>query len=154
MSGRLAMACELVLRAAIQATQPGGRTHRYFEQQGHKEAAMRQAFAEHKVADDFDVVAVSEESAEILRHLSGFYGTRHDLKHQPDVYRILMEAVAVFGRRHRTTMTLLDSSDAERDEIHGVLVSAIARIKGIGSKQPYSLASKFLHFILPTTFAI
>jgi hypothetical protein len=65
-----------------------------------------------------------------------------------------MEAVIVFGRRHSTTMTLLDSSDTVRDEIHAVLVSSIARIKGTGSKRPYSLASKFLHFLLPDTFAI
>ena len=115
---------------------------------------MRQMFAEHEVAEDFDHARVSEAAPDVLRHLNRFYGTRHDLKRLPDVYRFLMEAVTVFSRQHRTNMALLDSPDSVRDVIHRALVTSIARIKKTGSSQPYSLASKFCHFLLPETFTI
>ncbi len=154
MNGRLANACELLLRAAIDATRPGGVTYTYFGRQGRKEAAMRQLFAEHEVAENPHGTTVSVHSDEILRHLNSFYATRLDLRHLGEAYRILMESVVVFRRDHRTTITLLGSSDSERDEIQRVLVSAIARITEAGSNRPYSLSSKFLHFLLPETFAI
>jgi hypothetical protein len=154
LNGRVTTASELVLRAAIQSTQPGGPTFEYFERQGHKEATLRQRFAEHEVAEDFDDATVSEESAELLRLLNSFYGTRHDVKHLPAVYRILMKAVTGFRRDHQTDAAILDSSEFVRDDVHRVLTGSIARIKETGSNQPYALASKFCHFLLPDTFPI
>ena len=97
---------------------------------------------------------VSDESADLLRHLNRFYATRHDLKHLPDVYRFLMEAVTIFRHDHGVNARLLECSDSVRDAIYRVLVTSIEKIKRTGSKQPDSLASKFCHFLLPDTFAI
>jgi hypothetical protein len=154
MNGRVTTASELVLRAAIQSAQPGGPTFEYFERQGSMEATLRQRFAEHVVGEDFDDVTGSEESAKLLRHLNRVYGTRHDVKHLPAVYRFLMGAITGFRRDHPTNAALLDSSDSVRDDVHCVLASSIARIKETGSNQPYSLASKFCRFLLPDTFPI
>jgi hypothetical protein len=133
MNGRLTTASELVLRAAIQSTHPGGPTFEYFERQGCKEATLRQRFAEHEVGEDFDDATASEESTELLRLLNSFYVTRHDVKHLPAVYRILMKAVTGFRRDHHTNAAILDSSDSVRDDVHRVLTSSIARIKGTGA---------------------
>lgn len=72
MNGRLATASEVLLLAAMQSTQPGGPTYRYFEPEGRKEATLRQRFAEHELPEHVDRGSVPEESAEVLRHLNHF----------------------------------------------------------------------------------
>ena len=153
MSERLARSCEMLLRAAVRAAQDGGSTYQYFEKEGSWEASMRQNFAQLEVGERFDGLAVAERSEDVLRKLNSDYNTRHKVTHLPDVNRCLIATITAFLQTDGNTISLIDSCEWQRDEIHGALVNSLACAKRTGSR-PYSLVSKFLHFAMPDTFAV
>ena len=89
-----------------------------------------------------------------LRQLNAWYGTRFKSE---DVPRLRDELLGVLWQSDwllAAPPVLFDLPDDRLPAIVGLVTSVLQRAKAEGMKRPYSLVTKFLHFVFPTTFAI
>jgi hypothetical protein len=151
----MSAASESLLRNAIRAAQPGGSTRRYFEQHGQWEAVHRQRFAGLSsrifslAAPDF-----GDESLSLLYALNGFYATRYSRRLLPEVNKVLVGAVAGVAGSDGGQTDLLASTEQQRTAMRDLVVGSLQAIERTGLPRPYSLMTKFIHFVMPHTFAI
>ncbi len=154
MESRIFSASESVLRKAIRAAQPGGATYDYFTREGSWEASNRKRFAELISSKSFDTREFELESLSLLGRLNATYRTRHKRERLPDANRCLISAVIAFSHSSGMQTELVASTDAERNAMSTLVVNCMEAIRRTGSPRPYSLATKFLHFLMPNAFAI
>src|SRR4051812_32746765 len=122
MQDRRTAACQMVLKAAIRATRPGGIIYEYFDREGAWEADTRQDFAELKAGPSFRAADVADRSEALLTKLNGYYRTRHKTSHLPEVNRCLLEAIQAFlSKGQGSPLPLLESPIASPDEVNSVL---------------------------------
>jgi len=67
---------------------------------------------------------------------------------------IVLDAVTNLYRKDGTNFRLLSSSDSERSAIESMMIECLAAIRRAGCARPYSLTSKYWHFLLPEAFPI
>ena len=154
MGTSVAFASESLLRNAIRAGRAGGSTFDYFTEHGWWEARDRSRFEELWGRAKPNTPEFESGALPLLRKLNGTYKTRCSGQSLPEVNRCLIREVDNFSRSHPAGLGLLLSTDEERESLGDLLVRTMQTIKNAGFSRPYSLATKFLHFMLPNTFAI
>jgi hypothetical protein len=145
-------ASQLLLKRVIAATE-NGVVREYFAEQLRSEAPLRQQFCD--LASLFRGRGESREAAMIaLRHLNGLYRTRFKSDHLPLLCGSLLGVLCESDWLLTAPPNLLECSQEETRQIVDVVTTTLQRTRAVGTKRPYSLVSKFLHFCFPDTFAI
>jgi len=150
----VASASESLLRGAIRASHKGGSTFEYFSEHGWWEARDRSCFEELRGIREPDTPEFESGALPLLRKLNSTYKTRCSVQSLPEVNRCLIRELNNLSRSHPAGLDLLTSVGEEREYLGNLLVHAMQTIKSAGFSRPYSLATKFLHFMLPNSFAI
>jgi len=145
-------ASHLLLRQAILDAE-NGVVREYFAEQVRWEAALRQVFGD--LASVLRGRGDGEDAAlSALRQLNGSYRTRFKSDHLPLLRDALLRVVRESDWLLTNPPRLLDGGDEQTRRIADVVPQVLTRTREFGTKRPYSLVSKFLHFCFPDTFVI
>jgi hypothetical protein len=145
-----------IVRSAIGAASPGGKTWNYFHKERSREANMRSVFSWIKPAISHDRESARCHAFVLLYQMGDWYkaiweNTKLDFS---VFYEGIYEAVGKRGWWHSPPPPLFGSSDEEAGEIAAVVRDAIAHFRKQGDNRNYSLATKWLHLCFPEVFAI
>lgn len=146
---RLRNACSRLLQAACQSGESGA-IRDYFESYRDSEAQRRQRFAE--LSDQLlrGPNRVETEAFHLLRELNADYRTRFDIRHLETAGRVILTSVDQPLR----SQELFALSDDEAGQVADQLPDIISGIAEKSGKRPYSLITKYLHFLFPALHVI
>jgi hypothetical protein len=156
---RYRRACSMVLHAAVQSAE-SGKVREYFVSEAEWEADMRQRFAQTRAGLLTGDDAARGEAIELLGYLNGVYRTRF-----PPVY-VPAACNAILGQLppNMDTNDLFGCSGGQAAAIAEIVPRALAATWEVISttaidpnkrpSKPYSLTTKFLHFLFPELFVI
>jgi hypothetical protein len=119
---------------------------------------MRESFADLGERLALGAEDVSEQAAEMLRVLNANYRTRHTLDQLP----IAADIVVMNIPKAAWDARLTDLSEEEAQEFGEMVPAMIRKIYQAvtqkfgnkGARRPYSLLTKYLHFLMPDLFVI
>lgn len=149
---RIEQASTMLMRAACQSAE-SGTTQAYFKRWGtgrNSEAKRRQQFHELRSQLKNSRAMALENAIMHFGKLNGDYGTRFDLDHLEVACKAIVDSIPD-SAWHSGLFDL----DHEQVVEHASLVSEVLRTIGAtAKKRPYSLTTKYLHFLFPDLFVI
>jgi hypothetical protein len=149
---RLERACTLLLQAACQSAE-NGPTRAYFETYCHKnygEAKRREDFFELRQQLQQSRSLALKHSVDLFDKLNADYRARYDRKYLGPACTAIIDCIPESAWHSN----LFELSPVEADAIAEVVRSIVSEIGKTLGKHPYSLATKFLHFLFPDLFVI
>ncbi len=147
-NARVQRACSMVLRAATESAVTG-RTSEYFERE-RWESDLRHGFAEARQALGCRTGEDRAKAIKMFEKLNRYYNTRHKADHLRPACNTILDRIP----RDATNLNLFDLSDDGVPALGNTVTQALVEIGASGQKCPFSLATKFLHFLFPDLFVI
>jgi len=148
-------AAALLVRSAIASVRQHGAVRDYFETHGNWEAPMRHRFFDLRERWRAGDQMTRDVAARLLAHLNGRYATRHSSADLPHLCDATLEGLGQSGWLENEPAALLGASDESLKGLAELLETILEEAQARGCrKRPYVLATKFLHFCFPQSFAI
>lgn len=149
---------ERIAQAAVSATASPQSITRFYFLRNSWEATMRGNFTSLRQSIVLNPSLARDEGVASLHGLNRDYRTRHSRPAElPRLYEELVAGVEEVGWWKGSPLQLLSCSDDEVPVISGVVEGVLARVVAWPDRpgvRAYSLITKWLHFLLPDTFAI
>jgi hypothetical protein len=143
-----------IVEAAIREASPNGETWNYFQKHGSWEAPMRSVFSRVTPAIASDRKS-ARSCAHVLLYTMGVrYGAIGPTTKINFFYESINEMIEKRGWWNSKPPPLFGSSEVEAKEIAAVVPDSLDLFKRRGDDLTYVLATKWLYFCFPETFAI
>lgn len=120
---------------------------------------MREGFAKIPTGARFRADVAPEATLSLLDEVNRRYNTHHDRDLLPGTNDCFREVIEEHLQRRSTSPHLLECAAEDRKDLHRTICDAVKLARADSTwkkvpKRPYSLATKFFHFLFPDTFAI
>lgn len=148
-SSRCSKASERLIRAAA-ASAHDGETRAYFSREAYWEADMRRRFSALGRRLPSDDPSVRADACALFKFLNGKYKTRYDLAHHEVACNMILDAIPQLA----ASGTLFTIGEKAVTELAGFIPTVLERLRLDKKNRPYSLTTKFLHFLYSHLFAI
>jgi hypothetical protein len=143
-----------IVQAVLRESADGGRIAEYLSTEIGWEAPMRQEFSEIRWLVAQEAGSIRSRAVDRLERLNRDYRTRHPREDLPVLLDTSTELLARRGWQANEPPPLLGCTPADSDAIGGFLFELMSALAPKVRRRPYSLATKWLHFLFPESFPI